>query len=211
MRYFYLLKPSRVSVGANYANQTFYDIEEGTTTSVDHTVWDIAFSCTTGEAGVFVNEAVAASFSTPLPEVELYLTNSTDFATADTTDMVRIYNLEINKSEGAFNHVKEVSNPLDMGWGDYDSGTQHVNGTRVFAVKLRNGIYKKLKIQSLIDGIFTFNYANLDGSDEQSATIDKADYDGKTLAYFSIENERNAGFRAGKLGPGVYPLYSSFR
>ena len=37
----------------------------------------------------------------------------------------------------------------------------------------------------MINEIYTIRYANLDGSDEQTHTIDKADYPGRTLAYFS--------------------------
>ena len=135
-----------------------------------------------------MNEAVGLSFTAPLPTVELYLTNSTDFATVDSTAMTRIYNEDISWSEGAFNHVKIEEDPADYGWGTYDFTSHQVNGSRIYIIKLRNGDFKKIEIQSLISGIYTFRYANLDGSNEETHTIDKADYDGKTLAYFSIEN-----------------------
>ncbi|HEX5111479.1 MAG TPA: T9SS type A sorting domain-containing protein, partial [Saprospiraceae bacterium] len=38
----------------------------------------------------------------------------------------------------------------------------------------------------LINGVYTFRYANIDGSNETSKTIDKADHAGQTLAYFSF-------------------------
>ncbi len=175
------------SVGANYANQTFYNLNDGAAVQHDHTTWDIGFALGEGSVGVFVNEGVAASFTVPLPEVELYLTASFDFANVDTTDMARIVNNEISWSEGAFNHVKDEMDSLDMGWGTYDENTQEVNGTRVFVIKLRNGNFKKLKIQSLINDVFTFQYADLDGSNENTKTINKADFESKTLAYFSVE------------------------
>ena len=37
----------------------------------------------------------------------------------------------------------------------------------------------------MINEIYTIRYANLDGSDEQTHTIDKADYTGRTIAYHS--------------------------
>jgi len=68
------------------------------------------------------------------------------------------------------------------------NGTQTVSGTRIFCIKLRSGDYKKLEITSLVNGTYTFTYANIDGSNEVVQTLDKTDFIGKTLAYFSIEN-----------------------
>jgi len=56
----------------------------------------------------------------------------------------------------------------------------------VFVVRLRNGDDLKIQIQSLIGGVYTFRYANLDGSGETMVTVDKADHTGKLLAYFSF-------------------------
>jgi len=177
------------SVGAGYANTTFYNLEDGNTISVEHTDWDIAFNVTQFNVGVIVNEGVGLSFAAPLPTVQLFQTNSTDFSTVDTIGISRIYNDEVSWSAGAFNSVADGSNQLDYGWGDYDTGTNQVIGTRVFAIKLRNDEYKKLEIQSLINGVYTFRFADLDGSNEVTTTIDKANYPNKTLAYYSIENE----------------------
>ena len=54
-------------------------------------------------------------------------------------------------------------------------------------VKLRNGQYRKFKIESLTATGYTFKYANVDGTNVQTKTINKADHPGKTLAYFSLE------------------------
>jgi hypothetical protein len=175
------------SVGANYTFNTFYNIADGAQTQVDHTEWDIAFDVSPGGTGVFVNEGVIISFGAPAPEVELYLTTSTDFATMDTVGAQRILNAEINWTEGAFNQVRNDADPFDLGWGAYDFMTHQVNSTRLFAIKLRNGELKKLEIQSLISGVYTFRYADMDGSDETIHTITKSDYSGRTLAYFSME------------------------
>ena len=186
------------SVGPNYSLQTFYNLNDGSTVPQDPTTWEIAFAVEEDGVGVFVNEAVAASFSAPLPEVELYLTASADFANADTTGMIRILNNEISWSEGAFNHVKNELDPLDMGWGTYNGSTQEVNGTRIFAIKLRNGVFKKLLIESLINGVFTFKYADLNGNNENTKTVSKSDFENKTLAYFSMETGQSLDFEPEK-------------
>ena len=63
-----------------------------------------------------------------------------------------------------------------------------VVGNQIFVIKLRDGQFKKLEIQEYNGFTFTFQYANLDGTDLVSEQITKADYAGKTLAYYSIEN-----------------------
>jgi hypothetical protein len=177
------------SVGASYANSTFYNLEDGNTTSATHTEWDIAFNVTPFNLGIIVNEGVGLSFTAPLSIVELFQTNSTDFTTADTIGISKIYNDEVSWSAGAFNLIADASSSADYGWGDYNFGNNQVVGTRIFAIKLRNETYKKLEIQSLIAGVYTFRFADLDGNNEVTTTIDKANYPAKTLAYYSIENE----------------------
>ena len=176
------------SVGAGYSNATYYTIGTGEQSSHEHGSWDIAFSTGQFSLGVFVNEGVGLSFTGALPLNELYLPASTDFDNIDTTGMERIYNDEVSWDEGAFNHVKDSNNPADYGWGDYDFTTHVVNGTRVFVIKLRNGEYKKLQIVSMTGGVYNFKYANLDGSNLVEDSVAKADFAGKTLAYYSIEN-----------------------
>ncbi|MEM6965443.1 MAG: T9SS type A sorting domain-containing protein [Bacteroidota bacterium] len=180
--------PEQVSVGGSYINATFYHLEDGATTSIEHPDWDIAFDMGQFSAGVIMNEGVARSSTNPFPEPSLYLTTSTDFATADTAGMTIIYNDEVTWESGAFNQVADPNDLADIGWGTYGGGGG-VTGSRVFVIQLRSGVYKKLFFESLDGGVYTFKYANLDGSDEVTATVDKADYPGKSLAYYSIEND----------------------
>lgn len=179
----------QLSVGANYINASFYNIADGTQTSISHTAWDIAFEVDLRGAAIHVNEGVASSFSSPLPQVELYYSGRTDFAIADTTGAVRIYNPETSWSVGAFNTIASPTNPFDFGWGEYDPTTHTLNGSRIFFVKIRSGVMKKIQIQSMAGGIYTFRYADLDGNNELIQTINKADFPNKTLAYYSLEND----------------------
>ncbi|MCH2083613.1 MAG: T9SS type A sorting domain-containing protein [Saprospiraceae bacterium] len=174
------------SVGPSYTFNSFYSIVDGEQAQVDHSEWDIAFDVAPQGTGIFVNEGAILSFGAPAPQVELYLTGSTDFETLDTAGMQRIYNEELNWEEGAFNHVKDPSETSDVGWGLTNQTTAEVNSIRFYVIRLREGQYKKLEIQSMINEIYTIRYANLDGSDEQTHTINKVDYSGKTLAYFSL-------------------------
>ncbi|MEM9990229.1 MAG: HmuY family protein, partial [Bacteroidota bacterium] len=180
---------NQISLGAGYSEAVYFDLAEARSTPVTHDSWDIAFRTDRFDLGIFVNEAVGLSFTSSLPQVELYLTNSSDFASVDTLNMTRIYNDEVAWSAGAFNHVSDSDAPADYGWGNYDFSTHQVLGTRIFVIKPRNSIYKKLVIESLISGVYTFKYANLDGSNEITETINKADFPENTLAYYSFESE----------------------
>ncbi|MEM7368296.1 MAG: HmuY family protein [Bacteroidota bacterium] len=177
------------SLGASYANMNFYSLSDGATTQHDHTIWDIAFGVAPQDLSVFVNEGVGLAMGPPLPEVELYITKSTDYANADTTGMIRIYNNELSWEAGAFNHVSSPSDPFDQGWGTYNPATHQVTGSRVFCIKLRSGSYKFLQIQSLISGVYTFQFKDLDGSNELTKTITKSNYTGKNLAYYSFDSD----------------------
>ncbi|MEL7020082.1 MAG: HmuY family protein [Bacteroidota bacterium] len=179
----------QVSVGESYANATFYSLSNQETTTIAHTDWDIAFEVDARGAGIHVNEGVLSSFGTPAPQVELYYNDATDFATADTTGSTRLYNPDQTWSVGAFNSVSAEGNPLDLGWGVYDVNTHAINGSRVFFIKIRNGEMKKIQIESLTGGLYTFKYANMDGTGEITRVIDKADFPDKTLVYYSFEND----------------------
>lgn len=181
----------QVAVGAGYADAAYYSVGQGTVSTVAHTEWDIAFAVGAQDLGIFINEGVASGTS-PLPQVELYLSTATNFETVDTSAaaLQRIYNDEKSWSAGAFNHVAAPGDPFDFGWGSYDLNTHTVNGSRIFVIRLRDGSVKKLQIQSLIGGKYNFHYADPDGSNEISKTITKADFTGKTLAYYRFADNQ---------------------
>ncbi len=178
-----------LNAGAGYANQSYYSFASGDETLVANDAWDLAFSVAADEAGIFTNESSGSSMGQPLPYIELYDALSTDFGDQpepSTLEDFQVFNAEKSWSKGALNEIGDPSDPLDLGWGIQDANSQNVEGERVFVVKLRNGQYRKLQIQSLIDGVYTFRYANLDGSNETTKSINKTDHAGSTLAYFSF-------------------------
>jgi Secretion system C-terminal sorting domain len=124
----------------------------------------------------------------PQAQVEVYDAQTTDFATQPdpATLTSRLYNSEKSWSYGAFNESRVATNPFDYGWGVYSTASNTVVGSKVFVVKLRTGSYIKLQIVSLAVGGYTFKYANLNGTNEITKVINKADFAGKTFAYFSF-------------------------
>ncbi len=180
-----------ISTGAGYKKQSFVNLAAGTETQVNDNSWDIAFTVFgLQDAGIFINESSGSSMGQSLPGVEAFWTLTDDFSVAldpaDLTVDFRLLNDEKSWNYGAFNADRDPTSPFDYGWGKYNPATNSVSGTDVFAVKLRDGSFKKIEIQSLVGTTYKFRYANLDGSDEKTVSINKADHAGKLLAYFSF-------------------------
>ena len=178
----------QVTVSPSYSSYTYYDLETGETISIDADSWDLSFS-TFGfqDAAISINEG-SASMGV---ELELYLLGDMDFdANVTENDLTeRVYNQERSWHNGAFNSSLDSSNISDFGWGIYDFPSMTVVGNKLFVLKLRNGELKKIKIESLAGTIYNMTYANLDGTQKKSISIDKKDYEGKQRAYFSFNTE----------------------
>ncbi|MEI6411027.1 MAG: HmuY family protein, partial [Bacteroidota bacterium] len=179
-----------IATGSGYQKQSYVKLSAGTEKQVANTIWDIGFSVFgQQDAGVFVNESEGSSMGVSLPEVELYdaLTDNFDEQPDPAfLEIFRLYNTEKSWNYGGFNEVRDTANALDFGWGLLNTQTGQITGNRVYVVKLRNGDYRKIKIESLAGGVYTFKYANLDGTNTVTKTVNKADFAGKTMAYFSF-------------------------
>lgn len=178
-----------ISQGPGYGQSVFFDLSTRTSTMIDLDAWDIAFGVNSRSFAVFANEGVASSRSEALRPVSVFLNGDDDFTAADTTKRGdRLHNDETSWNAGAFNHVGDPANPLDVGWGLYSPRTQTVEGNRVFLVEDRQGNAYKMQILSLAAGVYTFVYSTLDAATPDTVTINKADFAGKTLAYFSFDD-----------------------
>ncbi len=180
----------QISIGAEYVDQTYYSIKQGTIQSNDYRVWDISFS-TQGlqDGGIFINEAAHLNADSQL---ELFHVPNGDYnqnVIIDLEAWTQLYNPDQNWQTGAFNTIADENNPLDYGWGIYDPSSSVVSGRSLYVIKLRSNTYKKIFIESL-DSEYNFKYANLDGSGEQFISISKSDFVGKTVAHYSLENDQ---------------------
>ncbi len=180
----------QISTGAGYQRQSFINLAAGTEKQVLNTAWDIAFTVYgQQDGGIFINESSGSSMGQPQAAVELYDAQTTDFSAQPNPDAIkdfRLFNHERNWFYGAFNERRDTTKQTDYGWGTYNFMTNQVVGSAVYVLKLRNGQFRKIKIESLSGTTYTFRYANLDGSNEQVRTINKANHPGRVLAYFSF-------------------------
>lgn len=175
-----------VSVGAGYANQKWYSLqndEQGTAQSKDN--WDIAFEISGYSASIIGNTQKANFVIYKAPY------SIAQYSTIDTSGIASwpvIHNSDTTWAVGAFNKGKNPSNSFDLGWGVYDVNTHIISGDSCYVIKLSATSYKKLKLIDLNGGIYSFEYANIDGSNSQAQSITKSNYTGKNFAYFDLTN-----------------------
>lgn len=176
-----------VSLNAGYANESYYSFENGEVANVDNQNWHLAFELGSWGAAVRLNRKQAELYN---PEVA-----AADWGTTiDTAGMFGVWDQHINGydywEEGAINKAADAGNPFDMGWGLYNSVTHQIIGSRIFVLKFNNGTCRKLLIESLIGGDFVFKHADLDGANEVSQTITKANYPGKNFVYYNVASDQ---------------------
>jgi len=166
-----------------YTNESYYSLANDEQANIDNTNWDIAFDLGGFGSSVRTNEHVGT-------EVYEYTAGS-DWTTVDTTGMSwnTFHNSETTWSLGSFDQAANPSDPFDIGWGDYNVVTHQIIGSRIYIVKLASGDYKKVMIESLISGTYTFKHADISGSNEVSNTITKSGYTDKNFVYYSITND----------------------
>ena len=171
-----------VSMQPSYSHQIFYSMENGEISNIDNTDWDLAFSTGSMSSSIRINGGMGT---------ELYLyplgdtTNWTSFNASNISSWSPVHNSDTNWQIGAFD--KYSTSPFDMGWGIYNIVTHYVYGDSIYAIKTTNGNWKKLWIQQLAGGEYTFKYANLDGTGEVNASIKQSDFANRNFAYYSLE------------------------
>lgn len=174
-----------VVLGSGYVNNVYYSFS-GSQTSSPMANWDIAFENQGYTSSVLANTAKGlAVWSVPG-------SNGDSFDSAiDTTAVFaqpQLLNSITSWSNGAFNMGKDENNDSDFGWGVYNVNNHFVTASKVFVVKLANKQIKKLIIDALGGGEYSFRYTNIDGSDLQTKTVKKSDFSGKNFGYFSMES-----------------------
>lgn len=175
-----------ISLGQGYTHQCFYSMANGEVANVSTTDWDLAFDVSGFGSTIRINGAKGTA---------LYLYTSGDSSAWNTTlDTAGIsnwqqYDADTSWSLGAFNQSANPNNPVDLGWGTYNTTTHQVNGDSLFVVKLANGAWKKLHIIKLASGTYTFRHADLDGSNLVNASISKSSYSGKNFVYYDIDTD----------------------
>jgi hypothetical protein len=175
-----------VSLGAGYANQIWYSLPADEQGAQAKNNWDIAFR-TSGTMGssIMVNHSNGGTLWV-YPKAD-----KSGWATVDTNGLstwTGQYNAETEWT-GALGRYANTSDPFDLGWGIYDMGTHYVLGDSMYIIKTQTGKFKKLIIDRLASGTYTFTYANLNGTDSTTSTLSKSAYSSKNFGYFNLDTK----------------------
>ncbi len=173
-----------VSIGAGYVNEKWYSLQNDEQGSSPKNAWDIAFETSGMGSSIHINSVIGNKLWV-YPNGDTSVWNSID--TSGINSWTARYNSDTSWSVGAFN-VGATSNPYDLGWGIYNPITHEVIGDSLFIIKLSSNQYKKLWIKKLASGVYTFQYADLNGNNQQIINVNKSMYNTKTLVYYSIQN-----------------------
>jgi hypothetical protein len=183
--------------GFSYPNDVYYNMRNGTKTTVSGTNWHLAFATrkVTSQTDVMRSVTVLANEGRGVSIYESTQSTATwnTFDTTGYTSWVNPHNSDSTWDIGAFNANRSISNPFDFGWGSYNMQTHGVEGTKVYLVRIAVGAtitFKKLTITSLaLDSAWTFTYANLDNTDSTTHSIVKNAYPNKLFAYHNLLND----------------------
>ncbi len=178
-----------VSMQALYTNQVFYSLDNGEVANIDNNDWNIAFALHgTGAAGsaILLNEANTQLW-TPAQDTSWW----DSFDTTGHANWEELLNSDTSWTNGAFNKYRGAASGFDLGWGILNPSNNYWTfGDSLYVAKLGDGSYRKIWIESLKTGVWEFTYADVDGNNENTVTITKADYPNKNFIYFSLENDQ---------------------
>jgi hypothetical protein len=172
-----------ISMGAGYSNQVWYKFETDKETKAPINTWDLGFMVKRLEASVWVNQA-ATIFKAAAP-ASAWATMTVD-TTALLASGVTQVNSDTSWSVGALNRTQD--GVFDYGWGNYNIASHNVTGDSVYVIKAAtDGKWRKFIIERLaLDTSYFVKIANLDGTNQTTFEIKKADYTGKNFAYYAF-------------------------
>lgn len=173
-----------VTMGAGYANDVFYSLDNGVVKTETRANWDIAFYTNRWSAGIQVNDGGGVMLYTyPLGDTSAW--NNIDASGIE--GWTNLVNSDTIWEDGAFNR-NALGHP-DYGWGVYNTISHDVIGDSLYIVKLANGSLKKLFIQrkNSVTNTFYFKYADIDGANEVNQVLDVTPYqDNRMFIYYSL-------------------------
>ena len=167
------------SLGTGYQYDIYYSLSEGVTAFPERDNWEIAFS-----TAIVPNIRINSGTGVTLFEVSNDITEWSE-VTSLSPNAIELRNSNLDWELGAFtvNDVGESSN-----WLEYNSDTDIQVGTKIYVINYAEQS-KKIKLNTVIDGVYNFTVANLDGADEQMIEINTVNYSEKAFIFYSLIND----------------------
>jgi hypothetical protein len=171
-----------ISMGAGYANDVYYSLENGIISTAPRAGWDIAFSADPMSSTVLINEGYGVELYT-YPKGDMDAWDAVD--TSGMSAWPAMFNADTSWLNGAFDRY--ATGHPDYGWGVYNSQTHDVMGNSLFIIKLSDGTLKKIFIEkrAAMSNSFAIKYGDIDG-ESTSKDIACGAYVEKNFVYFSL-------------------------
>lgn len=176
--------PVTVSIGPSYVNQAYYSLHNGVQLTSPLAAWDLGFEINGFTSTIMVNTAKGLKvYETPISIADWESLTAPDIA-----NWTLISNSDTDWSQGALSHGNDLYDPsgLHLGWGEYSMDTHFVVGDKVYVIEVAADTYRKLRIDALIEGVYTFTYADIDGENQWTKDLVKADFAGKNFGFFDF-------------------------
>ncbi len=176
-----------VSLGAGSANQVWYSLDKDEKGTQALNNWDLAFDTKGITSGIRINSAAGVMLWN-YPKGDKSAWGSVD--TNGLSTWSARYDSDTSWTYCAMGRYADPNDPFDLDWGKYNLTTHEVLGDSLYIIKLVDGSYKKLIIESLKSGKYNIKYADLSGSNEKTASIDKTGFNAADFGYFSIVDNK---------------------
>jgi len=180
-------KSEALSMGAGYANDIYYSLSNGVVAEVPRANWDVAFSVDAMSSSILINEGSGVELKEFPTDAGWQWVDAID--TTGYSEWTLLYNGDDEWEEGAFG-ANVTDDELNYGWGNYDMVSHNVEGVALYVIKLRNGDFKQIyiEVKQSVAQTYIFKYANIDGSSQETVTLDVSDSDAN-FVYFDLESK----------------------
>lgn len=173
------------SMNPGYEYMVYYSVDSGVAGSATMASWDLAFDVRPMGGTASINGGQGMSL---FPAGPLSGWDNIDESFANSAgDLVPFQNGTSYWSEGAFSQGGDGN--FDLGWGVYDVVTHTVASDSMYVISLPDGTWKKFALLSLVSGVYSFQCADLDGSNFFEDQVAKSDYLGKIHAFYNLTNQ----------------------
>lgn len=195
-----------IAMGANYANDVFYKLSDGSTSLATGDDWHLSFQMTTfGEP--HYNASIGINARTGMEVYVIKNGSYTSYPSVSAADTIgktdpsmRLFNNDSSWGTGAFYQNRVVTDPFSFGWGEYNSTNHFVNGTTTYLLKMADGRAYKFFVEQYISTPasaiqYKCHLALLDGSSpDKVVTINRqdanVDFSARNLGYYNIDSDR---------------------
>ncbi|HLU81174.1 MAG TPA: T9SS type A sorting domain-containing protein [Flavobacteriaceae bacterium] len=172
-----------LSMQPGYSDRVYYQFSNNTSQSFPAESWDLAFLRTSSMAiGTRVN-----------PNIEVYeaSNNPSDWNSIDPSNIgswTQLYNSDTTWEVGAIDNGSAT-----YGWGEYNVGNHHVEGTVIFVLKYPDDSMKKFMIEDFFGG-YTIKYADWNEATstwetDETYTLTNSTNPDHMFNYFSLQTD----------------------